>query len=161
MYLNFRLLLFRTFFSYFPILDLLISDQINFYLGFYYLVHFLYFIFSVISYKQHALIVIERFILNKNKKEVRLCFSFGSSRTVSFIRDSSLWSSNFIPSVHDSIIIIGSRSVTYTFGLRFTYKCWVRVLSKSEFQLSCWAIIPILFVGSQSMSIEVRINKAI
>ena len=50
-YLNFRLLLFRTFFSYFPILDLLILDQINFYLGFYYLVRFLYFLFSVMSYK--------------------------------------------------------------------------------------------------------------
>ena len=42
-YLNFRLLLFRTFFSYFPILDMLISNQINFYLGFYYLVRFSYF----------------------------------------------------------------------------------------------------------------------
>ena len=37
---------------------------------------------------------------------------------------------NFIPSVCDSIVIIGSRSVTYTFGSHFTYKCWVRVLSK-------------------------------
>ena len=46
------------------------------------------------------------------------------------IRDSPLWRSNFIPLVHDSIIIIGSRSVTYTFGSRFTYKRWVRVLSK-------------------------------
>ena len=43
------------------------------------------------------------------------------------IRDSSLWHSNFIPLVHDSIIIIGSRSVTYTFGSHFAYKCWVRV----------------------------------
>ena len=50
-YPNFRLLLFRTVFRYFPILDFLISDQINFYLGFYYLVCFLYFIFSVMSYK--------------------------------------------------------------------------------------------------------------
>ena len=47
------------------------------------------------------------------------------------IRDSSLWRSNFIPLVHDSIIIIGSRSVTYTFGSRFTYKRWVKVLSKN------------------------------
>ena len=72
------------------------------------------------------------------------------------IKDSSLWRSNFIPSIHDSIIIIGLRSVTYTFGSRFTYKRWVRVLSKFEFKLS-WAIIPILFVGSQSVLIEVRI----
>ena len=72
------------------------------------------------------------------------------------IKDSSLWRSNFIPSIHDSIIIIGLRSVTYTFGSRFTYKRWVRVLSKFEFELS-WAIIPILFVGSQSVLIEVRI----
>ena len=40
------------------------------------------------------------------------------------IKDYSLWHSNFIPSVHNSIVIIGSRSVTYTFGSRFTYKCW-------------------------------------
>ena len=46
------------------------------------------------------------------------------------IRNSSLWRSNFIPSVCDSIVIIGSRSVTYIFGSRFTYKRWVRVLSK-------------------------------
>ena len=58
-YLNFRLLLFRTFFSYFPILDMLISDQINSYLGFYYLVRFSYFLFSVMPYKKRALIVIE------------------------------------------------------------------------------------------------------
>ena len=43
------------------------------------------------------------------------------------IRDSSLWRSNFIPSVRDSIIIIRLRSVTYTFGSRFAYKRWVRV----------------------------------
>ena len=83
---------------------------------------------------------------------MRLYSSFGFSRNCKLIKDSSLWHSNFI-----LIIIIGSRSVTYTFGSRFTYKHWVRVLSKSEFQLS-WAIIPILFVGSQSMSIEVRIT---
>ena len=61
----------------------------------------------------------------------------------------------FIPLVHDSIIIIGSRSV-YTFGSRFTYKRWVRVLSK------IWILVFLskhsnIFVGSQSMSIEVRI----
>ena len=44
-YFNFRHLLFRTFFSYFPILELLISDQINLNLGFYYLVHFYLFIY--------------------------------------------------------------------------------------------------------------------
>ena len=43
---------------------------------------------------------------------------------------SSLWHSNFIPSVRDSVIIIGSGSVTYTFGLRFIYKRWVRVSIK-------------------------------
>ena len=74
------------------------------------------------------------------------------------IRDSSLWHSNFIPLVRDSIIITGSRCYTYTFGSRFDYKRWVRVFyQKSEFQLS-WASIPILFVGSQSVSIEVPIT---
>ena len=35
----------------------------------------------------------------------------------------------FIPLVRDSIIIIGSRFV-YTFGSHFTYKRWVKILSK-------------------------------
>ena len=90
------------------------------------------------------------------------------------IRDSSLWRSNFIPLVHDSIIIIGSRFVTYTFGSRFTYKRWVKVLSKiwilaflgKYSNIDCWVSkcvnwgshhILILFVGSQCVSIEVRI----
>ena len=62
------------------------------------------------------------------------------------IKDSSLWSSNFIPLVHDSIIIIGSRFVTYTFGLCFTCKHWVRVFYQNlnfsflgqVFQYFCW-----------------------
>ena len=63
---------------------------------------------------------------------------------------------NFIPSGHDSIVIIGLRSVTYTFGLRFTYKQRLRFYKKSVFLFS-WAITPILFVGSQSVLIEVCI----
>ena len=62
------------------------------------------------------------------------------------IRDSSLWHSNFIPLVHDSIKIIGSRSVTYTFGSRFACKRWVRVFYQNlnfsflgqVFQYFCW-----------------------
>ena len=54
---------------------------------------------------------------------------FGFFKNCELIRDSSLWHSNFIPLIRDSIIIIGSRSV-YTFGSRFTYKRWVRFLSK-------------------------------
>ena len=61
----------------------------------------------------------------------------------------------FIPLVHDSIIIIGSRSV-YTFGSRFTYKRWVRVLSKIKI-LAFLGKYSNIFVGSQSVSIEVRI----
>ena len=69
------------------------------------------------------------------------------------IRDSSLWRSNFIPLVHDFIIIIGSRSVTYTFSSRFTYKRWVRVLSKIWI-LAFLGKYSNIFVGSQSVSIE-------
>ena len=47
------------------------------------------------------------------------------------IRDSSLWRSNFILLVRDSIIIIGSRCYTYTFCSRFDYKRWVRVSIKN------------------------------
>ena len=72
------------------------------------------------------------------------------------IRDSSLWRLNFIPLVHDSIIIIGSRSVVYTFDLRFTYKRWVRVLSKIWI-LAFLGKYSNIFVRSQNVSIEVRI----
>ena len=62
------------------------------------------------------------------------------------IRDSSLWRSNFTHLVHDSIIIIGSRCYTYTFGSRFDYKRWVKVSIKNlnfsflgqVFQYFCW-----------------------
>ena len=47
------------------------------------------------------------------------------------IRDSSLWHSNFIFLVRDSIIITGSRCYTYTFGSRFNYEHWVRVSIKN------------------------------
>ena len=47
------------------------------------------------------------------------------------IRDSSLWRSNFILLVHDSIIITGSRCYTYTFGSHFDYKHWVKVSIKN------------------------------
>ena len=66
----------------------------------------------------------------KKKKKVRLCSSFGSGslKTMNLsrilpcgVQTLYLW---FV------IPIIGLRSVTYTFGLRFTYKRWVRVLSK-------------------------------
>ena len=103
---------------------------------------------------------------------------FWFSKNCELIRDSSLWRSNFIPLVHDSIIIIGSRSVTYTFGSRFTYKRWVRVLSKiwilaflgKYSNIDCWVSkrvnwgshhILILFVRSQCVSIEVRITLLI
>ena len=82
----------------------------------------------------------------------------------------------FIPVVHDFIIIIGSRSITYTFGSCFDYKHWVKVFYQNlnfnflgqVFQYFCWVLkrvdwgshhIPILFVGSQSVSIEVRITR--
>ena len=58
-------------------------------------------------------------------------FFFWFFKNCELIKDSFLWRSNFIPSVHDSIIIIGSRSVTYTFGSRFIYKYWVRVSIKN------------------------------
>ena len=47
------------------------------------------------------------------------------------IRDSSLWRSNFIHLVRDSIIITGSRCYTYTFGSCFDYKRWGRVSVKN------------------------------
>ena len=73
--------------------------------------------------------VFKNLLKKKIRKGEALLF-FWFFKNYELIRDSSLWRSNFIPLVHDSIIIIGSRSVVYTFDLRFTYKRWVRVLSK-------------------------------
>ena len=102
---------------------------------------------------------------------MRLCSSFGSSRTVNLsgilpcgvqtlylwfvIQLWSLGQGLFIPLVRDSIIIIRSRSV-YTFGSRFTYKRWVGVLSKIWI-LAFLGKYSNIFVGSQSVLIEVRI----
>ena len=68
--------------------------------------------------------------MNKNQKNVRFCFFSWFFKNCELIRDSSLWCSNFIPSVCDSVIIIGLRSITYTFGSHFIYKRWVRVSIK-------------------------------
>ena len=61
---------------------------------------------------------------------MRFCFFSWFFKNCDLIKDSSWWHSNFIPLVHDSVIIIGSGSVTYTFGSHFIYKCWVRVSTK-------------------------------
>ena len=70
------------------------------------------------------------FLFNQIIRKCEALLFFWFFKNCELIRDSSLWRSNFIPSVRDSIVIIGSRSVTYTFGSRFTYKRWIRVLSK-------------------------------
>ena len=72
----------------------------------------------------------EEFWLNKKIRKGEALLFFWFFKNCKLIRDSSSWRSNLIPSVRDSIVIIGSRSVTYTFGSRFTYERWVRVLSK-------------------------------
>ena len=131
--------------------------------------------------------------LNKKIRKGEALLFFWFFKNCELIRDSSLWRSNFIPLVRDSIVIIGSRSVytfgrdsiiiigsrsVYTFGSRFTYKRWVRVLSKiwilaflgKYSNIDCWVSkrvnwgshhILILFVGSQCVSIEVRISSFI
>jgi hypothetical protein len=51
--------------------------------------------------------------LNEIKENVRFVSTIGSSENLcELIKDSSLWRSNFIPSVRDLIIIIGSGFVT-------------------------------------------------
>ena len=84
--------------------------------------------------------------MNKNKKKGEALLFFWFFKNYEFIRDSSLWRSNFITLVRDSIIIIGSRCYIYTFGSRFEYKRWVRVSIKNlnfsflgqVFQYFCW-----------------------
>ena len=72
----------------------------------------------------------ERIIEKKKKKREVLLLLLVLQELCELIRDSLLWHSNCIPLVHDSIIIIGSRSIIYTFGLRFNYKRWVKVSIK-------------------------------
>ena len=54
-------------------------------------------------------------LLNKKIKKGEALLFFWFFTNCELIRDSSLWRSNFIPLVRDSIVIIGSRSV-YIFG---------------------------------------------
>ena len=87
---------------------------------------------------------------------MRFCFFSWFFKNYELIRDSFLWRSNFIHSVHDSIIIIESGSATYTFGSHFIYKRWVRV------SIKIWILAFLgkysnIFVGFQSVWIEVRI----
>ena len=71
-----------------------------------------------------------------------------------------MWRSNFIPLVHDSIIIIGSRSVTYTFGSHFACKRWVRVFYQNlnfsflgqVFQYFCWVSKRVYWGSHQATS---------
>ena len=65
--------------------------------------------------------------MNKKIRKCEVLLFFWFFRNCELIRDSSLWRSNFIPLVHDSIIIIGSISVTYTFGSHFACKRWIMV----------------------------------
>ena len=81
------------------------------------------------SYKYHALIVMEDYGI-KIRKNVRFCFFFSFFKNCEFIKDSSLWRSNFIHFVRNSVIIIWLRSITYTFGSHFIYKRWVEVSIK-------------------------------
>jgi hypothetical protein len=80
-------------------------------------------------------------------------------RTCELINDSSLWCSNFIPSVRVSIIIIGSGFVTFIFLVRVSFINVGSGFSIKNLNFSfLGANIPILFVESQSMSVEVRIS---
>ena len=54
-------------------------------------------------------------LLNKKIRKCEALLFFWFFKNCELIRDSSLWRSNFIPLVRDSIVIIGLRSV-YTFS---------------------------------------------
>ena len=62
-----------------------------------------------------------KILLNKKIRKGEALLFFWFFKNCELIRDSSLWRSNFIPLVRDSIVIIGSRSV-YTFGSGFYQK---------------------------------------
>ena len=96
--------------------------------------------------------VFKNLLKKKIRKGEALLF-FWFFKNYELIRDSSLWQSNFIPSIRDSIIIIRSRSVTYTFGSHFDYKRWVRVFHQN-LNFSFLGQVFQYFVGSQSVSIE-------
>ena len=77
---------------------------------------------------------------------MRFCFFSWFLQNCELIKDSSLWCSNFIPSVRDSVIIIELEFVTYTFALYFNYKYWIWVSIKiwilaflgKYFNIICW-----------------------
>jgi hypothetical protein len=77
-------------------------------------------------------------------------------RTCELIKDSSLWRSNFILSVHDSIIIIGPRFCYFLPLVRVLFiNVGSRFAIKSEF--FSWVYIPISLLGLNGVLIEVRI----
>ena len=98
--------------------------------------------------------VFKKLLNKKKKKKGEALLFFWFFKNCELFRNYSLRRSNFIHLVCDSIVIIGLRSV-YTFGSRFIYKRCVRIL------LKIWILAFLgkysnIFVGSQSMSIEVR-----
>jgi hypothetical protein len=77
---------------------------------------------------------------------------------VNLLRISFLWRSNFIPSVRDSITIIGSGFVTIKPSVRVSFINVRSGFSIKNMNFSFLGTnIPILFVRLQSLSIEVRI----
>jgi hypothetical protein len=56
-----------------------------------------------------------------NNEKCEVCSIIVLQRTYELIKDSYLWRSNFIPSVHDSIIIIGSRFCYFILLIRVLF----------------------------------------
>ena len=106
--------------------------------------------------------------MNKNQKKCEALLFFWFFKNCELIRDSSLWRSNFIHLVHDSIIIIGSRCYTYTFDSRFDYKRWVKVSIKNlnfsflgqVFQYFCWVSKRVNWSSHQIHYVSLISNKS-
>ena len=90
----------------------------------------------------------------KIRKKVGFCFFFWFFKNCELIKESSLWRSNFIHSGRNSVIIIGSRSITYTFGSHFIYKCWVEVSIKIWILAFCYC-----FVTSTKLKSRTKFKK--
>ena len=85
---------------------------------------------------------------------MRFCLFFWFFKSCELIRDSSLWRSNFIPLVHDSVIIIGQGPLL----IHLIHVSFINIGSGLYQNLNfSFQVFQYYFVGSQSMSIEVRI----
>ena len=114
-----------------PFKSNLIHDMVRYQLGVILEYIFLYVKFYGALKQAPKSVNVFKKLLNKKIRKCESLLFFWFFKNYELIRDYSLWRSNFIPLVRDSIIITRSRCYTYTFSSRFDYNHWVRVSIKN------------------------------